>query len=417
MILDGSKRKQELIERPDALLKANEAFKMDQATKADDLKTSAANRLLAEKDIGIRDRAVTVAEKNAETTAAELELGKSAEARLSKKADREATSQAAQDKRDAEIHPLKVKTAKYEVDTAEYNMESAKMKIRKERVIASEGAPQENVDLAIRLNDMGLAGDPEAMKQRDIILNSIATDPNLKGLLGYNVPYGDMATLTPEMLNNPNDPGGVQTEKMIQLMFNRMKLNMAAHKQNEKEKLARVAAGVLATAQAEATGEAKGDILGTAEGYTEASNRGLELPPEEISEGQQSKIQETMGNFLSEGPLKDAGANAGKLWFDKNLDKKGEFAKAVKAMPAAMYNDEIPKFQNFLSTILSDEYADKTNKEFREELYTLAKSDIFAKESPIRLKLLDIWYKKTKIDNLRDIKSFQQNTTTPTPKV
>jgi hypothetical protein len=376
MITASSVRKQELLERPALQLREQKAFRSSEALKEETIKTSAQNRLLAGK---------------------EEERDVKAEARTS------------------ELHPGNVEKQKYQVGTAAYNEQSAKLKVFTERQAASEGAPQETVNQAIATWKIWQeTGNPEARKQTYNIMNGLAGSPEMQGLLAYNIPYGDMSTITSEMLNDPNDPSGEQTDKMLGLVFMNAEMNMKAYQASQKEKAQRTAAELLAMTSAQAEGEATGEILGTARGIETIREEGLTLPEEPLSEGQQSRVQQTMGDFLSAGPLKEAGKDAGKAWVKKNLDKNGEFAKAVGKMPAEMYTREMPILEAFFERILSDGYSEMSNADFREELSTLANSDTLAKESPIRLKLLDLWNKKVKIGNMRDIKSFTQ---TPTPKI
>lgn len=368
MIMDSSSRRQALIERPANLLKANEEFRTNELAKADYLKTAAQNRKASEAGIEsqqTRDRLAGRQQDNADQTAAQ----------------------------NAELFPL-------QKEREEIALESVKQKKRAEMVSASRGVPEQTVNQIIKLNELYINGDVEAGKQRDLALKSLVGSPDMLGMLAYNPAYAEMSKL--EDVDLFNDLPAEELEAKKQEMFRGLSLNMKALQANELAAAQRAAASALTQSAGQQYQKTSEENLANA-GLPLGDGQTSVAKPVEVTAGEQSDIQNTMGNFLSSGVLKEAGQDAGKAWFSKNLDKDGSFAKAVGGMPGPMYNEELPSFKRFLEIALSPELGPKNTEELYKKIDAISDSGIFAVDSPFRLKLLDLKNKKVKLSNLRDI--------------
>jgi hypothetical protein len=362
MITASSVRKQELLERPALQLREQKAFRSSEAIKEEAVKVSAQDRLLAgkreERDVKEEDRT-------------------------------------------AELHPGNVEKQKYQVGTAAYNEQSAKLKVFKERQDASEGAPQETVNQAMATWKIWQeTGNPEARKQTYNIMNGLAGSPEMQGLLAYNIPYGDLSSITSEMLSDPNDPTGENTDKMLGLAFMNAEMNMAAYQASLKEKAQRTAAELLAMTSAQAEGEAFGEGIGAAKARTEITKQGLEgEPAEPLSEGQQSRVQGNFGSYLGE-VMDDIGKDAAFWAKNVNLDKDGEFQKRVAKMPSEMYNTEVEPFMDAIKVLGSKKTMEAKPKGMSDKAFISALIDsavakgqaagMYPAESPFYEKLIEM---------------------------
>jgi hypothetical protein len=243
-------------------------------------------------------------------------------------------------------------------------------------------------------------GNPEARKQTYNIMNGLAGSPEMQGLLAYNIPYGDLSSITSEMLSDPNDPTGENTDKMLGLAFMNAEMNMAAYQASLKEKAQRTAAELLAMTSAQAEGEAFGEGIGAAKARTEITKQGLEgEPAEPLSEGQQSRVQGNFGSYLGE-VMDDIGKDAAFWAKNVNLDKDGEFQKRVAKMPSEMYNTEVEPFMDAIKVLGSKKTMEAKPKGMSDKAFISALIDsavakgqaagMYPAESPFYEKLIEM---------------------------
>jgi hypothetical protein len=232
-------------------------------------------------------------------------------------------------------------------------------------------------------------------------MNGLAGSPEMQGLLAYNIPYGDLSSITSEMLSDPNDPTGENTDKMLGLAFMNAEMNMAAYQASLKEKAQRTAAELLAMTSAQAEGEAYGEGIGEARARTDIAKQGLVEEPVKVNATEQRSAQENTGRDVIRS------MNATGIGKDK-MAKLGITPAAFADMDPEVYAGEKMIFDvvkdSYLkgpSTInmgkvqipvdFSSKAAARTSMTdiyaAREEIKELTGVDLFASDSPFNVAL------------------------------
>jgi hypothetical protein len=292
-------------------------------------------------------------------------------------------------------------------------MESDKIRVRTQRTEFAQKYTAPRVEQLIALNKAYLeTGSEEAKRGRDQYLDAFASDETLRATVSYLPQFAELAGLTTDDLYDPN-MSPEEKEASIQANLSGLETRDQMYKTIQKEKANRAAAQARLVAEAQAEGKASGEVKGQARAIRELTEEGTPIPTEEdeLSEGQQARVQKTYANFMTNKVFPEMGQNAGKAWFKKNLDKDGKFHSAISEMPKAMFDAESPNFTRVLQNLTGNAFAGKSNKEKDAAIDAVLKSGTFDPTSPFYLKLEQL--KDVKISNLRDTSAFKNITVLP----